>query len=193
MTALRDWDEIAETGVHLHAAVNTSIGALANLQLPRADPRASPASDWPSLILEITEGEVVKDVALVHEIARSCASMGLRSRSMISARLLVLRALRDMPFAELKLDRSFVSAAGPTRRTRASARRSSISPTTSGAGGRGASRAPSICKRCNGWAGHRAGLLPGAPDAGERALRCCSSACCKSLLRSSNDRGAIVI
>jgi hypothetical protein len=31
--ALRDWDEIAETGLHLHAAV-TSIGALANLHFP---------------------------------------------------------------------------------------------------------------------------------------------------------------
>ena len=33
-TALRDWDEFAATGVQLHTAVNTSIGALANLSLP---------------------------------------------------------------------------------------------------------------------------------------------------------------
>ena len=113
-TALRDWDEIAETGVHLHTAVNTSIGALANLQLPALiREHRSKNSAWPGLILEITESEVVKDVALMHEIATQLRIYGITlAIDDFGEGFSSFARLRDMPFAELKLDRSFVLGSG---------------------------------------------------------------------------------
>ena len=116
--ALRDWDEIAETGVHLHAAVNTSIGALANLQLPALirENRSKNAA-WPGLILEVTESEVVKDVPLMHEIATQLRIYGITfAIDDFGEGFSSFARLRELPFAELKLDRSFVKDSGTDRR-----------------------------------------------------------------------------
>ena len=114
VTALRDWDGIAETGVHLHTAVNTSIGALANLRLPALiREHRSKNADWPGLILEITESEVIKDVALMHEIATQLRIYGITlAIDDFGQGFSSFARLRDMPFAELKLDRSFVLGSG---------------------------------------------------------------------------------
>src|SRR5256714_4157527 len=110
VAALRDWDELAQTGVHLHAAVNTSIGALANLQLPALIREHRPASDkWPGLILEVTESEVVKDVALMHEISTQLRIYGITfAIDDFGEGFSSFARLREPPFAALKLDRSFV-------------------------------------------------------------------------------------
>jgi EAL domain-containing protein (putative c-di-GMP-specific phosphodiesterase class I)/ActR/RegA family two-component response regulator len=116
--ALRDWDEIAETGVHLHAAVNTSIGALANLQLPTLirENRSRNAA-WPGLILEVTESEVVKDVPLMHEIATQLRIYGITfAIDDFGEGFSSFARLRELPFAELKLDRSFVKDSGTDRK-----------------------------------------------------------------------------
>ena len=117
-TALRDWDDIAETGVHLHAAVNTSIGALANLQLPALIREHRPKSDkWPGLILEVTESEVVKDVALMHEISTQLRIYGITfAIDDFGEGFSSFARLRELPFAELKLDRSFVKGSGTDTR-----------------------------------------------------------------------------
>jgi EAL domain-containing protein (putative c-di-GMP-specific phosphodiesterase class I)/CheY-like chemotaxis protein len=109
-TALRDWDEIAATGVNLHVAVNSSIGALANLALPSVIREHRPKSDkWPGLILEVTESEVVKDVTLMHEIATQLRIYGITfAIDDFGEGFSSFARLRDLPFAELKLDRSFV-------------------------------------------------------------------------------------
>jgi len=114
VAALRDWDEIAETGVHLHAAVNTSIGALANLQLPALIREHRPKSDkWPGLILEITESEVIKDAALMHEISTQLRIYGITfAIDDFGEGFSSFARLREVPFAELKLDRSFVKGSG---------------------------------------------------------------------------------
>ena len=118
VTALRDWDEIAETGVHLHAAVNTSIGALANLQLPALIREHRPKSDkWPGLILEVTESEVVKDVALMHEISTQLRIYGITfAIDDFGEGFSSFARLRELPFAELKLDGSFVKGSGTDAR-----------------------------------------------------------------------------
>jgi EAL domain-containing protein (putative c-di-GMP-specific phosphodiesterase class I)/CheY-like chemotaxis protein len=117
-TALRDWDDIAETGVHMHAAVNTSIGALANLQLPALIREHRPKSDkWPGLILEVTESEVVKDVALMHEISTQLRIYGITfAIDDFGEGFSSFARLRELPFAELKLDRSFVKGSGTDTR-----------------------------------------------------------------------------
>src|SRR5262249_52590196 len=58
MTALRDWQMLANEGFNLKFAVNAPIAALTDLNLPDLI-RANTPKDgkWPGLILEVTEGE----------------------------------------------------------------------------------------------------------------------------------------
>ena len=117
-TALRDWDDFAATGVRLHTAVNTSIGALANLSLPALiREHRSKSADWPGLILEITESEVVKDGVLMHEIATQLRIYGISfAIDDFGEGFSSFARLRDIPFAELKLDQSFVRGSGADER-----------------------------------------------------------------------------
>jgi EAL domain-containing protein (putative c-di-GMP-specific phosphodiesterase class I)/ActR/RegA family two-component response regulator len=110
ITALRDWDALAAIGVNLHTAVNTSIGALTNMNLPALIREYRPNRErWPGLILEVTEEEVVKDVALMHEIATQLRIYGITfAIDDFGEGYSSFARLRELPFAELKLDRSFV-------------------------------------------------------------------------------------
>jgi EAL domain-containing protein (putative c-di-GMP-specific phosphodiesterase class I) len=110
IAALRDWDELAAIGVNLHTAVNTSIGALTNMNLPALIREYRPNREgWPGLILEVTEEEVVKDVALMHEIATQLRIYGITfAIDDFGEGYSSFARLRELPFAELKLDRSFV-------------------------------------------------------------------------------------
>jgi EAL domain-containing protein (putative c-di-GMP-specific phosphodiesterase class I) len=108
--ALREWDELAEAGILLRLSVNTSIGALTNLHLPAIIREHRPKSGaWPGLILEVTESEVMADVDLVHEIATQLRIYGVTlSIDDFGEGYSSFARLRELPFAELKLDRSFV-------------------------------------------------------------------------------------
>jgi len=114
MTALRDWNDAADLGVNLQVAVNTSIGALANLQLPALIREYRPKSNkWPGLILEITESEVVKNVAFMHEIATQLRIYGITlAIDDFGEGFSSFARLRELPFAEMKLDMSFVQGCG---------------------------------------------------------------------------------
>ena len=104
--------------MRLHTAVNTSIGALANLSLPALiREHRSKSADWPGLILEITESEVVKDGVLMHEIATQLRIYGISfAIDDFGEGFSSFARLRDIPFAELKLDQSFVKGSGADER-----------------------------------------------------------------------------
>jgi len=114
ITALSDWDEIAKTGLDLHTAVNASVGALTNLQLPTLIREHRPKSErWPGLILEVTESEVIKDVSLMHEISTQLRIYGITfAVDDFGEGFSSFTRLRELPFAELKLDQSFVKGCG---------------------------------------------------------------------------------
>jgi EAL domain-containing protein (putative c-di-GMP-specific phosphodiesterase class I) len=114
ITAMRDWDQFAQGGGALHVAVNTSIGALANLHLPTLIREHRPRSPhWPGLILEVTESEVAKDIALAHEIATQLRIYGITlSIDDFGEGYSSFARLRELPFAELKLDGGFVRDCG---------------------------------------------------------------------------------
>ena len=118
ITALSDFDDVAKTGTALHTAVNSSIGALANLQLPALiREHRSRSADWPGLILEVTESEVVRDVALMHEIATQLRIYGITfAIDDFGEGFSSFARLRDVPFVELKLDQSFVRDSGSDAR-----------------------------------------------------------------------------
>ena len=115
LTALHDWQELSKSGFNLKFAVNAPIASLTDLNLPDLIRANTPKDgNWPGLILEVTEGEVAKDIGLAHEIATQLSIYGISlSIDDFGEGYSSFARLRDLPFAELKLDASFVKNCVP--------------------------------------------------------------------------------
>jgi EAL domain-containing protein (putative c-di-GMP-specific phosphodiesterase class I) len=90
--------------------VNANLKSLVTLNLAALIRENRPKNAaWPGLILEIPEGEVVDDVGLVHEIATQLRIYGITlAIDDFGEGYSSFARLRELPFGELKLDRSFV-------------------------------------------------------------------------------------
>jgi EAL domain-containing protein (putative c-di-GMP-specific phosphodiesterase class I) len=111
ITALHDWEVCAENGMSLKLSVNVPVSAL--LKLPIADivraerPRAS---NWPGLIMEVTEDEIIHDLKIANEVAAALRSFNCTlALDDFGAGYSSLARLRQLPFSELKIDRSYVT------------------------------------------------------------------------------------
>jgi EAL domain-containing protein (putative c-di-GMP-specific phosphodiesterase class I)/ActR/RegA family two-component response regulator len=117
-TALRDSADFAFLGHDIRFAVNVPVEALMVLPIPAIVRECRPrGEDWSGIVLEVTEDQVIRDIPTVHEIATQLRiyrialaidDFGLGYSS--------LARLKELPFAELKLDQSFVHncSADPT-------------------------------------------------------------------------------
>jgi EAL domain-containing protein (putative c-di-GMP-specific phosphodiesterase class I)/CheY-like chemotaxis protein len=101
-------------GVNLRLAVNIPVSAL--VKLPITDIVRSyrqQAENWPGLIIDVTEEQIVSDLGLANEYTKKLAPLNVKlaiddfGRGYSS-----LIRLKELPFAELKLDRAFVSDCG---------------------------------------------------------------------------------
>jgi EAL domain-containing protein (putative c-di-GMP-specific phosphodiesterase class I) len=110
-TAMRDWSLFASVGLPIRFSLNVPIIALAKLPLASIVAQHRPkASNWPGLILEIGEDEIMQDLMLAQKVERELRPHGIsfaiddfgRAYSQIAQ-------LKDLVFAELKIDRSFVA------------------------------------------------------------------------------------
>lgn len=113
-TALADWEKFAQIGFPFKLAVNVPVNVLLKLPIHTIIREHKPKNqNWPGMILEITEDQVVNDTDLVHEIATQ-----LRIHNILIAiddfgtGYSHLARLKELPFAELKLDRSLVMNCG---------------------------------------------------------------------------------
>jgi EAL domain-containing protein (putative c-di-GMP-specific phosphodiesterase class I) len=111
VTALRDYDEIAVDGAAVKLSVNTPVSALTTLPIAQMVRDCRPKSaSWPGLILEVTENEVINDLALAHNVAEELkahdCSLAIDD---FGAGYSSLARLRQLPFCELKIDRSYVT------------------------------------------------------------------------------------
>jgi EAL domain-containing protein (putative c-di-GMP-specific phosphodiesterase class I)/DNA-binding NarL/FixJ family response regulator len=119
-SALRDWPVFAANGFNLRLAVNMSASSLDILPVAPLIRQHGPHPEkWPGLILEVTEGEVIHDMARLHELATqmSLYQVGL-SIDDFGEGFASLARLRDLPFTELKLDRGFVQGCATDDRNR---------------------------------------------------------------------------
>jgi len=114
ISTLKTATNISGLGINLRFAVNISLDAL--VKLPIADIVRSyrpPDEGWAGLIVDVTEEQVVTDLALAAEIARQLAQVQVKlaiddfGRGYSS-----LARLKELPFSELKLDRTFVRNCG---------------------------------------------------------------------------------
>lgn len=104
----------SKLGIHLRFAVNIPVNALVKLQIPEIVRSHRPQLDhWPGLIIDVTEEQIVTDLALATEMTKKLAHVKVKlaiddfGRGFSS-----LARLKELPFAELKLDRTFVTDCG---------------------------------------------------------------------------------
>src|SRR5690606_20235506 len=114
LTAMRDWEQFAQHGFTLRMALNVPVSALAQLPISTIVRENRPQSDkWPGLILEVTEDQIVPDIPHAHEIATQLKIYNIvLAIDDFGTGYSHLARMRELPFAELKLDRNLVMNCG---------------------------------------------------------------------------------
>jgi predicted signal transduction protein with EAL and GGDEF domain len=99
-----------EYGVPLKFAVNVPVSAFTKLPIARMLREARPkAKHWPGLILEVTEDQMINDLALASDVATELKELQCNlALDDFGAGYSSLARLRQRPFSELKIDRSYV-------------------------------------------------------------------------------------
>ncbi len=101
-------------GVNLRLAVNMPVSALA--KLPMADiirANRPTAENWAGLMIDIPEEQIVNDLTLAADLSKQLAPLNVRlAIDDFGRRYSAIAQMKELPFAELKLDRSFVADCG---------------------------------------------------------------------------------
>ncbi len=110
LTTLRNWTSFSEAGFDLHLAINIPASSLAKLPIARIVSENRPQSEnWPGLILEMSEDQIVREIALAQKVAGELKACGVTiAIDDFGAGYSSFSSLRDVPFAELKVHESFV-------------------------------------------------------------------------------------
>ncbi len=113
-TALRAGKTFAQIGVNIRIAINIALPSLSRIPVGELVQRHRPdAAGWPGLIVDLTEEQVIPALAQIGEIAARIAPFNVKlaiddfGRGYAS-----LSSIKALPFAEMKLDRSFVADCG---------------------------------------------------------------------------------
>jgi len=114
ISAIGAESEFSQLGLKLRISINMSIDALTKLPVAEIMRAHKPSLDkWPGLVVDITEEQIVGDVELASELAKSLDQYKIKlaiddfGRGHSS-----LARLKSIPFAEMKLDRNFVVDCG---------------------------------------------------------------------------------
>ncbi len=110
LTAIGDWEIFNEYGVAMKFAVNVPVSAFIKLPIARMLREARPrAANWPGLVLEVTEDQIINDLNLANDVANSLRELNCTlALDDFGAGYSSLARLRQLPFSELKIDRSYV-------------------------------------------------------------------------------------
>ena len=111
ITALKDWETCAANGMSVKLSVNVPVSALVKLPIPTILREQRPRSpNWPGLIMEVTEDEIIHDLKIANEVADALRAYNCSlALDDFGAGYSSLARLRQLPFSELKIDRSYVS------------------------------------------------------------------------------------
>ena len=111
LTALRDFEDCAEAGAILKLSVNVPASAFVKLPIARMLREHRPAMhNWPGLILEVTEDEILSDLKIANAVADELRALHCSlALDDFGAGYSSLARLRQLPFSELKIDRSYVT------------------------------------------------------------------------------------
>jgi EAL domain-containing protein (putative c-di-GMP-specific phosphodiesterase class I) len=112
--ALQAGLKFSKLGVGLQMAVNISLNALVKLKVPDiVQTYRSQYEKWPGLIIDIMEEQIVTELSLAAELTKQFSPLNVKlAIDHFGRGYSSLVGLKDLPFAELKLDRMFVADCG---------------------------------------------------------------------------------
>jgi len=110
LNTLYDWNTFNDAGYNLHLAINVPVSALLRLPVPTLVRENRPQDPlWPGLVVEVKEDQIVRDIKLAQEIARQLKVSGVTvAIDDFGGGYSSFASLRELPFAELKIDHTFV-------------------------------------------------------------------------------------
>jgi EAL domain-containing protein (putative c-di-GMP-specific phosphodiesterase class I) len=110
LTTLRNWAMFDDAGFNLQLAINVPSSALSKLPIARLVSENRPAaSHWPGMILEISEDQIVREIEVAKKVGHELKDAGVTiAIDDFGAGYSSFSSLRAFPFAELKIDSSFV-------------------------------------------------------------------------------------
>ena len=111
LTVLRDWTIFDAAGFNLRLSINVPVHLLVRLPIAKIVTENRPKADyWPGLIVEVTEDQIVRDIRRSQEIAANLRVSGITvAIDDFGAGYSSFSSLRELTFAELKINRSFVT------------------------------------------------------------------------------------
>jgi EAL domain-containing protein (putative c-di-GMP-specific phosphodiesterase class I) len=111
VAALNDWQDCADSGMSVKLSVNVPVSALIKLPITTILHQHRPRSSaWPGLIMEVTEDEIMHDLKIANEVAQALRAFNCSlALDDFGAGYSSLARLRQLPFSELKIDRSYVT------------------------------------------------------------------------------------
>jgi len=111
LTVLRDWTVFDAAGFNLRLSINVPVHLLVRLPIAKIVGENRPKADyWPGLIVEVTEDQIVRDIRRSQEIAANLRVSGITvAIDDFGAGYSSFSSLRELTFAELKINRSFVT------------------------------------------------------------------------------------
>lgn len=116
--ALHDWTAFDDAGFNLRLSMNVPVNLLDRLPIAAIVDEHRPKTDkWPGLIVEVTEDQIVRDIRRSVAIAAKLRDSGITlAIDDFGAGYSSFSSLREMSFAELKLNATFVKgcAGDPT-------------------------------------------------------------------------------
>ncbi len=110
--ACRDWSQMHAHGIDVPVSINASMSSLSSLEVIPLIRATAPnqLAAWPGLTIEITEAELIRDVDAAFELA---VRLGLYKVDLaiddFGKGFSSLSQVNALPFAEIKIDKDFVS------------------------------------------------------------------------------------
>jgi EAL domain-containing protein (putative c-di-GMP-specific phosphodiesterase class I) len=110
VSALKFGAELDRQGVHLRIAVNVDLDTLSKIPVAELVSKYRPKSEqWPGLLLEVPEAQLINKVVAVRDQFQALQKCGVSlAIDNFGHGNSSFAALRYLPFAELKIDPSFV-------------------------------------------------------------------------------------